>query len=158
MKLKSVKFWNMVGVCIGIAVIILGIVIACTPADTYSTSTNSQKITFGADYYTYQYEASRNAAGNAAVAANNLRELGGKLALYAGLLFVVIGLLTTLKYAKKFFLEEDFDFFEEDDFDFESAYGDEELDAPELVVVDEEETEEAVGETVEEVSAETENI
>lgn len=153
MRLKSVKFWNMVGVIAGIAIIILGIVLACTPADSYVTST-SKDVKFGADYYTYQYEASRNAAGNAAVAANNLREVGEKLALYAGLLFIVIGLLTTIKYAKKYFLEEDFDFIEDDDFDFESGYADEELDVAELVVVDEEDVEEAAAETAEE----TENI
>lgn len=141
MKLKSVKFWNMLGMIAGIAIIILGIVIVLTPADSYTTST-SIDVKFGADYYTYQYEASRNAAGNAAAAANNLREVAQKLALYTGLLFVVMGLLTTLKYAKKYFLEEDFDFLEADDFDYEelmeSGYDDEELDVAELVVADDE--------------------
>lgn len=155
MKLKSVKFWNMVGIIAGVAIIVLGIVLACMPADSYTTQTNNKSVTFGADYYTYQYEASSNAATNAAAAANNLRQIGEKLALYAGLLFVVIGLLTTIKYAKKYFLEEDFDFFEDDD--FESFYEDEDLDIAELVVVDDETAEETAEEAAEEVPVETEN-
>lgn len=158
MKIKSVKFWNMIGVIVGIAIIVLGIVLACTPAETYST-TVGEKVTFGADYYTYQYEASRNAAGNAAAAANNLRELGEKLALYAGLFFVVAGVLVTLNYLKKFFLEENFDFEEDEDFNAEEFLNaicdEEELDFDEEEAVTEDAAQAAAEEAAEEIAEET---
>ena len=107
MNIRSTKFWNTVGIVAGIAVIILGIVLASLPLTTFST-VSSEDVSFGGDFYTYQYKATRNAAINAAVTANNLREIGRMLSLYMGLAFVVAGVIITLVYLKKFFLEEDY--------------------------------------------------
>ena len=153
MKLKSVKFWNMIGIWIGIAVIILGIVLACLPADSYSTYSTDTNVKFGGDYYTYQYKASSTAAQNAGAAARNVRAIGERLALYVGLMFVVAGLLITLSYAKRYFIEEDF--FDDIDFDadefMESLYDDEELD---VAMVEEIGEGEEIAETEEPVSEE----
>lgn len=96
---KTGKIWNILGLILGFAVVVMGIVLIFTPAHSFSAS-SADYASFGADFYSYQYDATRIAAGNAAVTANNIRELGGKLALYAGLAFVITGLLIVLHYAK----------------------------------------------------------
>ncbi len=96
------KFFNLLGVIIGVVTIILGIVFISTPADTYRTSIPDEA-SFGADFYTYEYEATRIVAVNAAVTANNIRELSYKLALYSGSLFIVAGLLILIYYLEKLF-------------------------------------------------------
>ena len=102
--LATEKFWNMAGAIFGVIVLLVGIIFMCTPADTYHTN-SADSATFGADYYTYQYEATKIVAGNTAVTANNLRELGEKLATYAGFGFVVAGILIILNYGKKLAME-----------------------------------------------------
>lgn len=69
-----------------------------TPADSYTTE-STDYASFGADYYMYEYDATRAAA----VTANNLRELSSKLALYSGMFFVVLGVLIVLPHAKRYF-------------------------------------------------------
>lgn len=98
--LSSEKTWNLIGVILGLAVIVVGLVFMFTPAHSYSTN-STDYATFGADYYTYQYSATRTVASNAAVTANNLRELGEKLAVYAGTFFMILGALISLNYGKK---------------------------------------------------------
>ena len=98
--LTNEKYWNLAGVVLGLVVIIMGIVFMFTPADSYSTR-SADDVSFGADYYTYQYEATRYAVSNTAITANNIRELGGKIALYAGFGFIVCGALIMLSYGKK---------------------------------------------------------
>ena len=98
--LTNEKYWNLAGVALGLLVIIMGIVFMCTPADSYSTR-SADNVTFGGDFYTYQYEATRYAVSNTAITANNIRELGGKIALYAGFGFIVCGALIVLSYGKK---------------------------------------------------------
>lgn len=102
--LKKESFWNLIGCILGVVVFLVGVVICVTPPDSYSTS-STDYATFGADFYTYQYEATRAVASNAAVTANNLREMGHAQAHYAGVLFMVIGLLTTISYGKKYFTD-----------------------------------------------------
>jgi len=94
------KIWNLVGAIVGVIVIIMGIAFIFTPADTFSTE-SVKDASFGADFYTYEYQATQAAAHNTAVTANNMRELGEKLALYAGMAFVVAGLLITLHFLKE---------------------------------------------------------
>lgn len=96
----SEKFWNLVGTGLGLLVIIVGLIFMFTPAEHYYTS-STDYAAFGADFYTYQYDATRAAASNAAVTANNLRELGHKLATYAGTFFMIMGALISLNYGKK---------------------------------------------------------
>ena len=98
--LSNEKTWNLIGAILGLVVILVGLVFMFTPADSYSTKTTDYA-TFGGDYYTYQYDATRAVASNAAITANNLRELGGKLAVYAGTFFMVLGALISLNYGKK---------------------------------------------------------
>lgn len=94
------KIWNMIGAAVGVIVFIMGIIFAFTPANSYSTDT-ADSATFGADFYTYQYKATKIAAQNTAVTANNIREVGEKLALYAGMAFAVAGCLITIHFLKE---------------------------------------------------------
>ncbi len=101
---KKENLWHLIGVGIGIVMIIVGIVFACAPAESYSTK-SADYASFGADFYTYQYEATRYAVTNTAVTANNLREIGGRLAAYFGTGFIFAGALVILNYGKKLFEE-----------------------------------------------------
>ena len=96
------KTWSLIGMAVGLIVILIGFVFMATPADSYTTE-STDYASFGADYYTYEYDATRAAASNAAVTANNLRELSSKLALYSGMFFVVLGVLIVLPNAKRYF-------------------------------------------------------
>lgn len=98
MKVKDLL--NLAGAFVGIVMIIFGVIFIATPADSYSTKTTDYA-SFGADFYTYEYDATRAAATNAAVTANNLRELGEKVALYAGFAFIFSGLFAVLHFAKQ---------------------------------------------------------
>lgn len=104
--MKNQKLWNFIGLVLGLVIVITGIIFACTPADSYSTSYPAKEVEFGADFYTYQYEATRFAAKNTAITANNIRELGHALALYAGFFFIFSGLLVVVYFGKKFFCAE----------------------------------------------------
>lgn len=94
------KTLNTVGVLVGIVVMILGVYILFTPAEHFYTD-SAKSYKFGADYYTEQYEATRIAAQNTAVTANNIREIGNKLAQYAGFAFIAAGAIITIEYLKK---------------------------------------------------------
>lgn len=99
-KNKREKICNFIGVLVGVVIIITGFVTIATPARTFSTD-SAREITFGADFYTEQYNATRITTLNTARTANNIRELGEKLALYCGLTFVFSGCLVSLNYGKK---------------------------------------------------------
>ena len=101
MKIKN-NIWDWVGFAIGIFAIVLGIVFLVTPPDSYYT-TSADRASFGGDFYTYQYDATRIAAGNAAVTANNIRELGIVLSKYSGFAFMIAGMLILVHYGKKCF-------------------------------------------------------
>lgn len=103
MREKRRNIWDLLGFIVGLAMILAGIVFLATPAETYSTRT-PDSASFGADFYTYQYDATRATAQNAAVTANNLRELGGKLAAYSGTFFLAAGALTAIHYGKRTFV------------------------------------------------------
>lgn len=83
--------------------ILAGIVFALTPPDSFRSQSVSDHA-FGADYYTYEYEATQAAANNAAVAANNLREMGTAQAHYVGVAFIMAGLFGLTHYGQKLFL------------------------------------------------------
>lgn len=100
-KMKKERNFNLIGIILGIAIIIVGITIMKNPADTRSTfSVDSYR--FGADFYTEQYAATRTAAINAAATAGNVGNLGEKLAQYAGLAFIFSGALVCLTYGKNY--------------------------------------------------------
>ncbi len=94
MNRKTIK---MIGMILGAIVIIAGIMIIVNPPHTFSTS-SADYASFGGDFYTYEYKATSIAASNAAVAANNLRELSKALSLYHGIILIVGGLVILLHY------------------------------------------------------------
>ncbi|MBQ4061290.1 MAG: hypothetical protein IJD14_00355 [Christensenellaceae bacterium] len=102
--MKNKKTWDLIGTVLGIVIIIVGIIFISFPPETYTTS-STDDASFGGDFYTYQYEATQAAASNAAVTANNLREMGKAQAGYFGFLFVAVGALTVVNYGKKFFTD-----------------------------------------------------
>lgn len=83
-------------VLLGIAMIFYGWYVQGNPAESYSTTTTDYA-SFGGDFYTYEYKATRAAASNAATTANNIRELGIKQAEYVGIGFIFAGILVLLK-------------------------------------------------------------
>ena len=97
--MKAKKRLNMLGVLIGLVVIVFGVLCIANPADSYNTQ-SADYASFGADYYTYQYQATRDAVSNTAVTANNIRELGEMIATYAGAAFIVAGLLIMIYFSK----------------------------------------------------------
>ena len=104
MNLKTAKTWNLIGIVLGIIVLLVGIFFISNPPTAYYTM-SPETATFGSDFYTYQYDATRDAAMNTATTANNIRELGGMLAIYNGCEFIVGGLLIILHFARNYFLE-----------------------------------------------------
>ena len=100
--MKKESLWNLIGLILGLAIVIAGVIFAAAPADSYHTS-SPKSAEFGADFYTYQYDATRIAADNAAVTANNIRELGHAIALYTGFSFIFAGLLIAVHFGKKVF-------------------------------------------------------
>lgn len=102
--LKNKKTWDLIGAILGIIILIVGIVFMASPPDHYYTD-SADYASFGADFYTYQYKATRVVAGNTAVTANNLREMGIAQANYFGFLFIAVGALTVVHYGKKFFTD-----------------------------------------------------
>ena len=103
MKIKG-NIWNWIGFAVGIVVLLGGIVFFLTPPDSYYTD-SADKASFGADFYTYQYDATRVVAGNTAVTANNIRELGVALSRYAGFFFITMGMLIIVHYGKSCFVK-----------------------------------------------------
>lgn len=100
------KIWDWLGLCVGIfaIAIVIGIVFLSSPPDAYRTS-STDVASFGADYYTYQYDATRIVASNAAVTANNIRELGIALSRYSGYSFIIVGILILIHYGKICFVK-----------------------------------------------------
>lgn len=96
------KVWNWLGFFVGIFTIVVGIGFLSSPPDSYYTST-ADSATFGADYYTYQYDATRIAASNSAATAKNIREVGIALSRYAGFFFIIAGMLILIHYGKACF-------------------------------------------------------
>ena len=102
--LSEKRIWNLIGMLVGLAILICGIVFAANPPESYSTD-STDYATFGGDFYTYEYDATRIAARNAAVTANNIRELGKFLAHGLGAVLIAAGALTFVCYGKKFCTE-----------------------------------------------------
>ena len=98
--MRNERFWNVLGLILGVVVILVGVVFMATPAQEYGTS-SPDYASFGADFYSYQYDATRIAANNVEAVADGLRELSAKLALYAGFGFVVAGAVLCLNNGKK---------------------------------------------------------
>ncbi len=100
--LKKKKTWDILGILLGLSILLVGIVFMVTPPESYRAN-SVDDISFGADYYTEQYNATRVTVNNTAVTANNLREIGQALAHYAGFFFIALGILTMFHYGKSYF-------------------------------------------------------
>jgi hypothetical protein len=103
--LSNKKLWNWFGMAIGIAFVIAGIIFAKNPPESYSTW-NPDYATFGGDFYTYEYDATRTAALNAGTIASNIRELGEFLAKAIGTAMISVGALVIVHYGKENFAKE----------------------------------------------------
>ena len=84
--LRRKRTWDLIGCILGLSVLVVGLAFLTTPPDAYSTRSADYAV-FGADYYTYQYEATQIVAENVATTANNLREIGTAFARYTGVFF-----------------------------------------------------------------------
>lgn len=96
------KIWNIAGIVLGIALIVTGVVfMLTTDGNPQSSSTYPTKdVEFGADFYTYQYAATRDAAENTSHIVSNSFSLVLALGTYFGAAFVAWGLLTVIHYGK----------------------------------------------------------
>ena len=102
--LRKKKTWDLIGMSLGLAIIILGL----TLMFTLPISTNwdyADYASFGADFYTYQYKATKIVAANTARISSGLEDLSAEISTAFGFLMIAIGALTSLKYGKKFFTE-----------------------------------------------------
>ncbi len=95
------KAINIIGMIIGVISIAAGIAFAAVPSAGSSTST-PRSAAFGADYYTYQYEATEYAARNAAATAKNVASLAYRINLMGGAAFILAGALTLLHFGARY--------------------------------------------------------
>lgn len=102
--LRRKRTWDLIGCILGLSVLVVGLAFLTTPPDAYSTRSADYAV-FGADYYTYQYEATQIVAENVATTANNLREIGTAFARYTGVFFIMSGALILIHYGKNYFVE-----------------------------------------------------
>lgn len=89
------RVFQIIALILGISMIIMGIVFLAAPAD-YKTGDHAEYASFGADFYTYQYKASRIVADNVADAAYNVQCLSRAIATYVGLAFICAGVFLTI--------------------------------------------------------------
>lgn len=80
--------------------IIAGVVILLYQPKFYGTDAPSST-SFGADYYTYQYRATRVAAANISSAVATLRGIESILLKLGGLFFMVAGALIFIRFGKR---------------------------------------------------------
>lgn len=96
--------FNVLSIIVGIAMIIVGVNFNSNPAGKW-TGSSPTSYTFGADYYTEQYEATRIAANNISATARTIGNLSEKLANYVGFAFIFAGILVCLSSLKKLVVE-----------------------------------------------------
>lgn len=102
--LQNKKTWNLIGIALGIAILVTGLILIF--ALPVSTSWDyADYASFGADFYTYQYKATKVVASNTAQISRGLENLSEAIATAFGVLLIAVGALTSLNYAKKFFTE-----------------------------------------------------
>ena len=100
--MQKKKTLDIIGILLGLCILIVGIIFLIVPPDSYITESVAP-ISFGADYYTEQYNAHRAVVTNTSVTAGNLRAIGQAQAIYFGFFFIIIGALTILHYCKSYF-------------------------------------------------------
>ena len=100
--MKKQRTWDLIGMIAGAVILVLGIVVLAVKAPEYSFNW-ADSASFGADYYTYQYEATEYAANNAASIGRTLRGMAVAMNRGLGFLVLSIGLLAVIHYGKAFF-------------------------------------------------------
>ena len=100
--MKKQRTWDLIGMIAGVVILVLGIVVLAVKAPEYSFNW-ADSASFGADYYTYQYEATEYAANNAASIGRTLRGMAVAMNRGLGFLVLSIGLLAVIHYGKAFF-------------------------------------------------------
>ena len=80
--------------------IVAGVKFIMSPPKTNSTRAVSS-LSFGADYYTEEYRATKAAVDNASTIAENIKELGKSISFYVGSFYVFSGVLVILSFGKK---------------------------------------------------------
>lgn len=100
------KLWNWLGFLLGVVTIIAGVVFLLYEPEFYETGTPSYS-SFGADFYTYQYRATRTAAANISSAVATLRGIESILLKLGGLSFMVAGALIVIRFGKRCFSDKE---------------------------------------------------
>lgn len=103
--LRDKKIWNFLGMAIGLALIIAGIVLMSNPPASSGTR-DTDYATFGGDFYTYEYDATRSVARNAEATAVNVIRLGEFIAKATGIAMMAAGALVIVHYGKDTFVVE----------------------------------------------------
>lgn len=98
--LKKETFWHKIGCALSLILILLGVVFATNPPDSFITRWVSS-YTFGGDFYTYEYEATQAAVKNTAATADNLEKMGTAQARYVGAAFGMAGLFGLVHFGQK---------------------------------------------------------
>lgn len=101
--LRDKKIWNFLGMAIGLALIIAGIVLMSNPPASSGTR-DTDYATFGGDFYTYEYDATRSAARNAEATAVNVIRVGKFIAKATGIAMMAAGALVMVHYGKDTFV------------------------------------------------------
>lgn len=104
--LRDKKIWNFLGMAIGLALIIAGIVLMSNPPESAGTR-DTDYATFGGDFYTYEYDATRSAARNAQATAVNVLRLGEFIAKATGIAMMAAGALVMVHHGKDTFVVEE---------------------------------------------------
>ena len=104
-NMKKERTWNLIGFICGIIIILIGILFATQKIDFSYSFPSAKDAEFGADYYTYQYSATRTVAQNTSATVRYLDYMALRQAAFFGFAFIVTGLLTTVHYGKKTFAE-----------------------------------------------------
>lgn len=101
--MKDVKTWDKIGFAIGLVILVVGCIFLVSTMEHHSTWI-SESASFGADYYTYSYDSSRDISMNTAATARYLASIGEMVKKGFGFLFMSVGALTTVFYGKKVFV------------------------------------------------------
>ena len=68
------KAFAIAGMIVGLLFIVLGIVAMVGPSNTYFNGSHTRDVEFGADFYTYQYEATKDVADDVTKLGNFLEK------------------------------------------------------------------------------------
>lgn len=101
--MRKSNTWNILGVIIGISLVIVGVVfLVNTPGiSDFGFTTSVESASFGGDYYSYQYKATKAAADNISDVAEDIVVLAKNLSVYFGIASLFTGLLVTIHYGKE---------------------------------------------------------